>query len=210
MKYVGTLILLLLTLCVNSQVFNQRHDYILSGILEVESRNGTILTGNDTTCVGVLQIRCILVDDVNRIVKKCKLRYSKFTYNDRNNRRKSIQMYYIYQMYYNPKYDFKRAVNIWCSGPNYNINKGKDEYMYKVIKEIMKLNIKHANDIHRTMILNSIDSIKTIKHQTINVITQPMKTMVKITNSCDALFISLSPTLTHFPKKVDELVKDLM
>ena len=64
--------------------------------------------------VGLLQIRPIMVATVNQIVG-----YNKYYLQDRVNSVKSVEMFMIYQNYYNPRWDEKKAALLWNMGSNY-------------------------------------------------------------------------------------------
>lgn len=86
----------------------------INAIIWVESRGNDKIVSNDGKCVGCLQIKKILVDDCNNILGK-----KKYTYNDRYNRTKSIEMFNIIQKRYNPTLDFYKATIAWNSGIKY-------------------------------------------------------------------------------------------
>ena len=64
--------------------------------------------------VGRLQIRPIMVATVNQIVG-----YNKYYLQDRTDSVKSVEMFMIYQNYYNPRLDEKKAALLWNMGSNY-------------------------------------------------------------------------------------------
>ena len=64
--------------------------------------------------VGLLQIRPIMVATVNQIVG-----YNKYYLQDRVDSVKSVEMFMIYQNYYSPKWDEKKAALLWNMGSNY-------------------------------------------------------------------------------------------
>ena len=210
MKTVLTLIAILICIVVKSQPYKKDTDFTLLGILQVESRDGKILVGNDTTCIGVLQIRRILVDDANRIIKLCRLKNKLFTHDDRYNRKRSIELYYIIQRYYNPDYNFKRAVNLWCSGPNTIETKGKEDYLNKVKKEIMKLVITHASESHRNMVIQYINNVIKVKHSVVEITTRNIRNNIQIIDSANTLNIVCSPSLVNIPKNIGNLIESLI
>ena len=73
--------------------------HLLSAIIHVESSNNDSAYRANEDAVGCLQIRKCMVDDVNRILKRQKS-YTKFTYDDRWLRYKSIEMFNIYCNHY--------------------------------------------------------------------------------------------------------------
>ena len=64
--------------------------------------------------VGLLQIRPIMVATVNQIVG-----YHKYWLEDRTDSIKSVEMFMIYQSYYNPEWNPKKAALLWNMGSNY-------------------------------------------------------------------------------------------
>ena len=86
-------------------------DPMLHSFIKVESNfNDTVI--NRLGYGGCLQIGQEMVDEVNRICKK-EGNPSRYVLEDRLNRGKSIEMWYIVQNYWNPLYDLKRATKIW-------------------------------------------------------------------------------------------------
>ena len=64
--------------------------------------------------VGIIQIRPIMVQTVNQI-----LGYNKYWLSDRTDSIKSVEMFMIYQEYYNPNWDQQKAALLWNMGSNY-------------------------------------------------------------------------------------------
>lgn len=90
-----------------------RFKQLVHSLILVESNNGRFL--HDTLnhdAIGILQIRPVLVDEVNRFVG-----HNKYQYDDRWDSIKSIEMFRLYQNKYNPHYDFERGCRIWNGGP---------------------------------------------------------------------------------------------
>ena len=98
------------------------NDFINALIL-VESK-GVCDTVGSKDDVGVLQIRKPIVDDCNRI-----LGYDRFTYEDRLDSLKSVEMFNIIQGHYNPTHDKHFALKIWNS-------KAPISYHRKVFKKL--------------------------------------------------------------------------
>ena len=78
---------------------------------------------------GLLQIRPIMIRDVNRIVG-----YKKYTLNDRYNFSKSLEIFYIIQDHYNPEYDIEKAARIWNGGPDGIYQSSTINYYNKFLK----------------------------------------------------------------------------
>lgn len=107
---------------------------LIQDIIQVESGyKDSSITGDGGKAMGYLQIHKIMIDDVNRISG-----YKKYNYSDRKNLRKSIEIFNIYQNYYNPEKDLIIAARIWNAGP-----KGKLEKHYHLTDDyIRKLNLE--------------------------------------------------------------------
>ena len=101
---------------------------VISAIAEVESKGNARAVNGDA--VGLLQIRPVLVRDVNRILR---LRNSdkRYTLVDRYDPRKSAEMFEIYQSFYNPRGSVERAIRLWNGGSGYTVS-GTERYYRKV------------------------------------------------------------------------------
>lgn len=86
------------------------HDYsaLISAIIAVESEGNEKAVSANGQCCGVLQITPILVKEVNNI-----LGYEKYTLQDRFNKEKSIEMFYIMQHRHNASHDMRKAISLW-------------------------------------------------------------------------------------------------
>lgn len=110
-------------------------------IVESQGRDSIIgdrhLVGNEA--VGALQIRPIMVREVNRILKlkKSKIR---FKLKDRFSREKSVQMFRIWKEFHHKDSDFEKIARNWNGGPKgYKISRTA-HYWAKVQKELEVLN----------------------------------------------------------------------
>ena len=105
---------------------------VTAAIAQVESKNNPRAVNGDA--VGLLQIRPILVRDINRILR---LRNStkRYTFADRYNPQKSREMFEIYQSYYNPSGSVEKAIRLWNGGSGYT-NRGTEQYYRKVRREM--------------------------------------------------------------------------
>ena len=106
-------------------------DFLIEAIFEVESSSGKYLVGDNGKAIGSFQIHKCMVDEVNRI-----LGYDRFKYKDRFNYHKSVQMFNIYQSYYNPDRDIEMAARIWNGGPR-GMHKHATKKYYKKVKNLM-------------------------------------------------------------------------
>jgi hypothetical protein len=115
-------------------------DVLYSSIAWVESKGNPKAKSKDGS-VGVIQIKPVMVKEVNRI---CKIRGLKkqFTLSDRHNPNKSEEMFWIYQKFYNPKMnwdslsvtDIKVMARKWNGGPNGDRKRQTNKYWVKVSK----------------------------------------------------------------------------
>ena len=84
---------------------------VIEAIAMVESHGEPQKVSRNGLYVGYLQISEILVRECNRIVG-----YKKYTYADRYDKQKSIDMFIDYQEHYNPDDNMERAIRLWNSG----------------------------------------------------------------------------------------------
>lgn len=84
---------------------------MIKAISWVESRYDDLAYNPTSGALGRYQMKKIYVDDVNRILKlrKSKKRYS---YKDRTNNKKCIEMFEIFQSHYNPKRNIDKAIRL--------------------------------------------------------------------------------------------------
>lgn len=89
-------------------------DIALLGVMYQETRFGVRRVSKQSIAegsVGLLQIQKGMVDYLNK-----RIGYSKYSYDDRYNDEKSIQMFYDYQSMHNPEGDVDLACHIWNAG----------------------------------------------------------------------------------------------
>ena len=108
--------------------------HLLSAIIHVESsgRDSAYHRGEDA--VGCLQIRKCMVDDVNRILRRQKSD-TRFAYDDRWLRHKSIKMFDIYCKHYGLT-TAEEIARCWNGGPRGMNNEMTAGYWRKVEKQI--------------------------------------------------------------------------
>ena len=107
----------------------KKWERVMNAIIKVESGGNPKVQSKD--CVGVLQIRPILVYDVNEYLKIKKSK-KRFTLNDRFNVSKSKEMFVLYQERYNPTNNVEKAIRLWNGGCGYNLSK-TEKYYRKVL-----------------------------------------------------------------------------
>ena len=110
--------------------YNETH--LLSAIIQVESSNNDSAYHIGEDAVGCLQIRQCMVDDVNRILRRQKS-YTRFTYDDRWLRHKSIEMFNIYCNHYG-LISAEEIARCWNGGPRGMNNPLTANYWRKVQK----------------------------------------------------------------------------
>tara|TARA_R110000850_G_scaffold163620_1_gene288397 strand:- start:6 stop:500 length:495 start_codon:yes stop_codon:yes gene_type:complete len=116
----------------------QAIDSLIEALIFVESRGKEDAVGDThlgAPSIGVLQIRPIMVREVNRILKK-KGATMRFKLQDRFDRGKSIWMFMIWKDYHHPTDGFEKIARNWNGGPNGYRFKRTEPYWAKVKKEL--------------------------------------------------------------------------
>jgi hypothetical protein len=116
----------------------QAIDSLVEALIFVESRGREDAIGDThlgAPSIGVLQIRPIMVREVNRILKK-KGSKMRFKLQDRFDRGKSIWMFMIWKDYHHPTDGFEKIARNWNGGPNGYRFKRTEPYWAKVKKEL--------------------------------------------------------------------------
>jgi hypothetical protein len=117
-------------------------DVLYSSIVWVESKGNANAKSRDGS-VGIIQIKPVMVKEVNRI---CKIKGidKRFTLADRKDPSKSSEMFWIYQEFYNPdinrdslsKKDMEIMARKWNGGPEGHRKKATNKYWRKVSKRV--------------------------------------------------------------------------
>lgn len=95
----------------------------------VESEGNPKRVSRNGLYVGYLQISEILVRECNRIAG-----YKKYTYADRYDKQKSINMFIDYQEFHNKTGNMEKAIRLWNSGDvNCMMRKARTEGYYKKV-----------------------------------------------------------------------------
>jgi hypothetical protein len=116
-------------------------EILITALIEVESLGNDSaigdrhLAGNEA--VGALQIRPIMVREVNRILKIKKVN-KKYKLRDRFNRDKTIEMFLIWKNHHHPEGGFETIARNWNGGPRGYKNPRTEKYWIKVQKELNK------------------------------------------------------------------------
>jgi hypothetical protein len=121
-----------------------KRDLLLEAMIVVESNGNDSCIGDRNLgrpSVGCLQIRPIMVREVNRILRKQKIK-KKYTLNDRYSRKKSIEMFYIWRDYHHSEDSDEVIARCWNGGPKGWKKKSTRYYWIKVVKEKYWLKVK--------------------------------------------------------------------
>ena len=105
---------------------------LIKAMCIVESGGDPLAYRESEKAAGILQIRPVMVNEVNRIVGK-----KKFTLNDRWSVSKSIQMFRIYSKFYNKyhnevSYIYENVSRRWNGGPTGHSKKSTKKYWHEV------------------------------------------------------------------------------
>jgi len=114
--------------------FKYEFENLLDAIINVESSDNDSAYHKGEDAVGCLQIRQTMVNDVNRILKR-QGGDKRFTYFDRWNRNKSIEMFNIYVDHYNLT-TAEEIARCWNGGPRGLNNENTVGYWNKVKSEL--------------------------------------------------------------------------
>jgi hypothetical protein len=112
---------------------------LVSALILVESRGNDSAIGDrhivGGEAVGALQIRPIMVREVNRILKIQKSD-KRFKLKDRFDREKTLEMFYIWKNFHHKDSDFEKIARNWNGGPRGYSNPRTEKYWAKVQKEL--------------------------------------------------------------------------
>lgn len=119
-------------------------DGLFRAVCAVESGDNPKARNASEDAVGAAQIRRIVVDDLNRILK-ADGRSLRFSYDDRWDREKSRQMFDLYLSYYGrlreqrgKRADDEAYARIWNGGPNGPEKSATVSYWNRVRKEMRR------------------------------------------------------------------------
>lgn len=113
-------------------------EVLVNALIQVESLGNDSAVGDThlrEPSIGVLQIRPIMVREVNRILKLQKSK-KRFKRKDRYNREKSIEMFMVWKEYHHPNGGFETIARNWNGGPRGYKNPRTEHYWAKVQLEI--------------------------------------------------------------------------
>lgn len=106
-------------------------DILIKSLIFVESSGRDSVVNYSTNAGGCLQIRPIMIKDVNRILSRKNIK-KKFTIKDRFNRSKAIEMFKIWRNHYHEKSSFEKIARCWNGGTQGHKMKATIKYWEKV------------------------------------------------------------------------------
>ena len=109
---------------------------LIQAMIMVESEGNDSAYQKGEKAAGCLQIRPIMVREVNRIldIQKSELEY---TLEDRWSREKSIEMFHIVNGYHNKNSTYEEIARAWNGGPNW-FKKGLTKRYWKRVQKQLK------------------------------------------------------------------------
>ena len=110
-------------------------DSLVVAMIQVESRNNDSAYCQEEDAVGCLQIRPIMVEEVNRICKILGIK-KHYSLEDRWSRSESIQMLKIFVKFYDLK-EFEEIARCWNGGPRGMDYVSTEGYWSKVQNELI-------------------------------------------------------------------------
>ena len=110
------------------------NEQLIKALIYVESSNNDNAYSSYEGAAGALQIRCTMVRDVNRILRRQKSN-QRYTYEDRWDRQKSIEMFNIYCNHYN-LVTLEEKARCWNGGPRGLQKISTKKYCEKVKKQL--------------------------------------------------------------------------
>jgi hypothetical protein len=118
---------------------------LVSALILVESRGNDSAIGDrhivGGEAVGALQIRPVMVREVNRILKIQKSD-KRFKLKDRFDREKTLEMFHIWKNFHHKDSDFEKIARNWNGGPKGYRNPRTEKYWNKVQKELDGITIR--------------------------------------------------------------------
>lgn len=104
---------------------------VVIGMIQVESNGNDKAHNLSEDAVGCLQIRPIMVREVNRILKRQGEDY-RFKMKDRWDRERSLEMFWVWKDYHHPNSTNEVIARNWNGGPNGYKKKSTEKYWEKV------------------------------------------------------------------------------
>lgn len=116
-------------------------DELTIAMIAVESRGDSTAVGDThlgQPSIGILQIRPIMVKEVNKILDELKID-KRYTLSDRYSRIKSIEMFNIWRKHHHAESDYQKIARNWNGGPDGFLSRNTIKYWHKVKNELIKL-----------------------------------------------------------------------
>lgn len=113
----------------------KRRIAIIKAIGRVESMNNPLAYNEKEKAKGILQIRPIMVKEINSISL-----YINYKHSDAWNEERSIEMFIKFQNQFNPEWDTELAAKKWNGGREGEKNSNTEVYYQKVKQELDNLN----------------------------------------------------------------------
>lgn len=123
--------------CVVESIQRHNRERLIDAIMYVESRYNTEAYCKREDAAGVLQIRPIMVREVNRILRLSDSD-KRFTNEDRWSRDKSVEMFNIYADYHLPSGTSEQIARAWNGGPKGHKRSSTIKYWNKVKHKLTK------------------------------------------------------------------------
>ena len=104
---------------IQDSIDNININKLVEALIQVESRGNDSAIGDrhlGKPSIGVLQLRPIMVREVNRILKKQKSE-KRYKLKDRFSREKSIEMFMVWKSYHHPLDNNEKIARCWNGGP---------------------------------------------------------------------------------------------
>jgi len=114
-------------------------DTLLIAMMWVESRFDSTAYAKNESAVGVLQIRPIMVREVNRVLKKMD-KPQRYTLEDRWSLTKSVEMFNIIRDYHHQDSNYETIARCWNGGRRGDRKKSTEVYWQRVQLSIQNLN----------------------------------------------------------------------
>lgn len=109
---------------------------VADAIAQVESEGRADLVSRNGQYVGYLQISKVLVRQCNQILGK-----KAYTYDDRYDKQKSIEMFIVYQEHFNKEGNMEKAIRLWSSGDTRCMNRKRatEGYYRRVMRKFSEM-----------------------------------------------------------------------
>lgn len=112
-----------------------KRNYLIDAIIKVESRGDSLAYAKEENAVGILQIRPIMVNEVNRLLRKQNIK-KRYCNKDRWSKTKSIEMFNIVKEYYYKDSSDEVIARCWNGGRRGYKRKSTIPYWEKVKIEL--------------------------------------------------------------------------